>query len=83
MNWSIKRKMILMGSGVIIALVLIFSINFISSRAEKSEMKISTMRINQLKIAQNMKNAQLELVLAVRDSLSAGTLLMPQAVSRM
>ena len=83
MNWSIKRKMILMGSGVIIALALIFSINFISSRAEKSEMKISTMRINQLKIAQNMKNAQLELVLAVRDSLSAGTLLMPQAVSRM
>jgi methyl-accepting chemotaxis protein len=67
MSWSIKRKMVAMGAGVVLVLTIIAWMDFVSYKSVNSATNISTQKVKQMKMAQAMKADQLTLILTARD----------------
>ena len=70
MNWSISKKMVAMGAGIVLALAVLAGMNYNSYRTVNTSMNINTAKGAQLNLAQEMKANQLELTLAAVESIA-------------
>ncbi len=69
MNWTIKKKMTAMGTIVVAALSVLAIINIFGFKSVEESSDLQSLRYEQFELAQNMKFAQAELLLAAMDSI--------------
>ena len=64
MKWTIKRKLLSIGLGVTLAMVVLALMNVVSYQSVNTAIQENGASVDQLMLSQEMKNAQLDLVLA-------------------
>lgn len=69
MKWTIAKKMLLMGAGVLIAMGVLAGISFYTNITVEKETEFAAMRNNQLGLVTTMREAAMDLLLAAMDSI--------------
>ena len=69
MNWTIEKKMFLVGAIIVIGMTFIAANSYRTNRATQSAWKVSSLRNEQVSLLNKMKQSQTNLMLAAMDSI--------------